>query len=143
MRLVACRNTVAPRTSASERDQYGIGRKSAYGCQQSQTGCVPECQLQLPGLNAFNTNCSPLMVLSNQQGSLDADENWWYAIFKSSRLPVVCTAIRFADVLINRDCISQHFSRSKTPDLPCIEVPWSQTRVSCRSKESYRPTSSY
>ena len=93
---------------------------------------VPECQLQLLGLNAFNTDCSPVVVLSNQQGSLDADENWPQAIFQDSDCQVFAAAICFADVLSNRDCVSA-FLPAKSPDLPCIEVPWSQTRVSCRS----------
>ena len=100
--------------------KFVVEVKTVYGYQQSQTGCMRECQLQLIGLNAFNTNCSPPVVLSNlaqkhQVLYLDADEDWRYTI-KVQDCDSFAAAIHFADVLSNRDCISQHFSRPTTPD---------------------------
>jgi len=100
--------------------KFVVEVKTVYGYQQSQTGCMRECQLQLIGLNAFNTNCSPPVVLSNlarkhQVVYLDADEEWRYAI-KVQDCESFGAAIHFADALSNRDCISQHFSRPTTPD---------------------------
>jgi hypothetical protein len=65
--------------------KFVVEVKTVYGYQQSQTGCMGECQLQLIVLNAFNTNCSPPVVLSNfarkhQVVYLDANEEWRYAI---------------------------------------------------------------
>ena len=100
--------------------KFVVEVKTVYGYQQSQTGCMRECQLQLIGLNAFNTNCSPPVVLSNlawkhQVVYLDADEEWRYAI-KVQDCESFEAAIHFADALSNRECISQHFSRPTTPD---------------------------
>ena len=100
--------------------KFVVELKTVYGYQQSQTGCMRECQLQLIGLNAFNTNCSPPVVLSNlarkhQVIYLDADEEWRYTI-KVQDCDSFAAAIQFADVLSNRDCISEHFSRPASPE---------------------------
>ena len=100
--------------------KFVVEVKTVYGYQQSQSGCMRECQLQLIGLNAFNTNCSPPVVLSNLAGKhqvvyLDADGEWRYVI-KVQDCESFEAAIHFADALSNRECISQHFSRPTTPD---------------------------
>ena len=100
--------------------KFVVELKTENGYRQSQTGCMRECQLQLIGLNAFNTNCSPPVVLSNLAGKhqvvyLDADEEWRYAI-KVQDCESFPAAIHFADVLSNRECISHHFSRPTTPN---------------------------
>ena len=100
--------------------KFVVEVKTVYGYQQSQTGCMRECQLQLIGLNAFNTNCSPPVVLSNlarkhQVVYLDADGEWRYVI-KVQDCESFEAAIHFADALSNREFISQHCSRPTTPD---------------------------
>jgi hypothetical protein len=99
--------------------KFVIELKTVYGYERSQTGCMRECQLQLIGLNAFNTNCSPPVVLSNlarkhQVIYLDADDEWQYVI-KVQECTSFAAAIHFANVLSNRDCISHHFSWPTTP----------------------------
>lgn len=100
--------------------KFVIELKTVHGYQQTQSGCMHECQLQLIGLNAFNTNCSPPVVLSNlarkhQVVFLDADDQWQYAI-KVQDCESFAAAIHFANALSERECISQHFSRPTTPN---------------------------
>jgi hypothetical protein len=100
--------------------KFVVELKTVFGYHQSETGCMRECQLQLIGLNAYNTNCSPPVVLSNlaqkhQVIYLDANEQWQYAI-KVQDCKSFAAAIHFADVLSNQDCISFHFSRPTTPE---------------------------
>jgi len=100
--------------------KFVVEIKTVYGYQQSQTGCMREAQLQVIGLNAFNTHSSPPVVLSNLAKThkvvyLDVDSEWRYEI-KVQDCNSFAAAIHFADTLSNRKCISQHFSRPTTPD---------------------------
>lgn len=100
--------------------KFVVEIKTVHGYQQSQTGCMREAQLQVIGLNAFNTNCSPPVVLSNLANThkvvyLDVDNEWSYEI-KVQDCNSFAAAIHFADALSNRKCISQHFCRPTTPD---------------------------
>jgi len=99
--------------------KFVVEIKTVNGYRQSQTGCMREAQLQLIGLNAFNTNNSPPVVLSNlatthQVLYLAKDEHWNYSI-QVVNCSSFAAAIHFADTLSERECISQHFSRPSTP----------------------------
>ena len=100
--------------------KFVIEIKTVTGYRQSQTGCMREAQLQLIGLNAFNTNNSPPVVLSNlarvhQVLYLDTDDDWNYSI-RVRHCSSFAAAIHFANTLSDRACISYHFSRPKSPD---------------------------
>ena len=100
--------------------KFVVEIKTVDGYRQSQTGCMREAQLQLIGLNAFNTNNSPPVVLSNlakthQVLYLDKDEHWNYSI-RVVNCSSFAAAIHFANTLSERECISQHFSRPSSPD---------------------------
>jgi hypothetical protein len=100
--------------------KFVVEVKTVHSYKKSQTGCMRECQLQLIGLNAYNTNCSPPVVLSNldlihKVLYLDVDEEWRYAI-KVQECESFAAAIHYANELSDRKCISQHFSRPATPD---------------------------
>ena len=100
--------------------KFVVEIKTEHGYQQSQTGCMREAQLQLIGLNAFNTNNSPPVVLSNlaknhQVLYLDKDEHWNYFI-RVVNCSSFAAAIHYANILSERTCMSPHFSRPSTPD---------------------------
>ena len=100
--------------------KFVVEIKTVTGYRQSQTGCMREAQLQLIGLNAFNTNNSPPVVLSNlarvhQVLYLDTDEDWNYSI-RVRHCSSFAAAIHFANTRSERACISYHFSRPKSPD---------------------------
>ena len=100
--------------------KFVIEIKTVAGYKQSTTGCMREAQLQLIGLNAFNTNCSPPVVLSNlarthQVVYLTVDDDWKYSI-KIEECSSFAAAIHFATQIGERDCISHHFARPTTPD---------------------------
>jgi len=100
--------------------KFVVEIKTPDGYRQSQTGCMGEAQLQLIGLNAFNTNNSPPVVLSDLAKThkvlfLDKDDDWNYSI-RVMNCSSFADAIHFANTLSERECISQHFSRPSTPD---------------------------
>ena len=100
--------------------KFVVEIKTVTGYRQSQTGCRREAQLQVIGLNAFNTNNSPPVVLSDlarvhQVLYLDTDQDWNYSI-RVRQCFSFAAAIHFANTLSERACISHHFSRPKSPD---------------------------
>ena len=61
--------------------KFAIEIETVEGYSASSSGCLREAQLQWIGLNAFNTNCSPPVILTNLAGMhkvfyLEADPNW-------------------------------------------------------------------
>ena len=100
--------------------KFVVEVKTVSGYKQSQTGCMREAQLQLIALNAFNTNNSPPVVLSNlarihQVLFLDMDADGTYLI-KVKNCTSFAAAIHFASIQSDKACISQHFSRPSTPE---------------------------
>ena len=85
--------------------KFAIELKTVKGYrQQSTTGCMREAQLQLVGLNAFNTHSSPPVLLSNLAKThqevvyLDKDEEWKYHIAVQDCATFVhwyCSLVRF------------------------------------------------
>lgn len=81
--------------------KFAIEIKTVAGYQQSKTGCMSEAQLQLIGLNAFNTNCSPPVVLTNLARThevvyLAVDEEGQYTI-KVRKCDSFAAAVHFAN----------------------------------------------
>lgn len=100
--------------------KFAIEIKTVAGYHQSKTGCMGEAQLQLIGLNAFNTNCSPPVVLTNLASIhevvyLAVDEEWQYAI-RVQKCDSFAAAVHFANKKGGEMCISHHFSRPSTPE---------------------------
>jgi hypothetical protein len=99
--------------------KFAVEIKTVKGYSGSSSGCLREAQLQLIGLNAFNTNCSPPVVLTNLAGAhkvlyLEADQNWEYRIRlqKCNSFPA---AVHFANQRGSNHPISEHFARPMTP----------------------------
>ena len=99
--------------------KFAIELKTVEGYRQSATGCMREAQLQLIGLNAFNTLSSPPVLLSNlarthQVVYLTKDEDWNYAIAVQN-CATFAAAVHFANQKSEEGGISQHFARPNTP----------------------------
>mmetsp|Transcript_27119 Transcript_27119/g.38418 ORF Transcript_27119/g.38418 Transcript_27119/m.38418 type:complete len:384 (+) Transcript_27119:37-1188(+) len=96
-----------------------IKTPSAY--KQSKDGSMIEAQLQLIGLNAFNTDHSPPVVLSNLAQThfviylAYGDDGWSYVI-KKQKCATFPAAIHFALQKSLEASISAHFSRPMTPE---------------------------
>ena len=101
--------------------KFAIEVKTVVDFSRSTSGCMREAQLQLIGLNAFNTNNSPPVVLTNlaerhQVVYLDRDQECWFLI-KVQHCDSFAAAVHFANSKASRSCISHHFSRPTTPEL--------------------------
>ena len=99
--------------------KFAIELKTKEGYNKSTTGCVREAQLQLIGLNAFNTHSSPPVLLSNlakihQVFYLAKDEDWNYEIAVQN-CATFAAAVHFANQKSEEGGISQHFARPNTP----------------------------
>lgn len=93
--------------------KFVVEIKTVNGYRQSQSGCIREAQLQLIGLNAFNTNNSPPVVLSNLAKTHQVLWNYSIRVVNCSSF---AAAIHYANTLSKRQCMSQHFSRPSSPD---------------------------
>lgn len=101
--------------------KFAIEIKTVAGYKQSTSGCMREAQLQLIGLNAFNTNNSPPVILTNlankhQVVYLDKDQEWRYLI-RVQDCTTFAAAVHFANSTASNPSISHHFSRPTTPDM--------------------------
>lgn len=99
--------------------KFAIELKTVEGYRQSTTGCMREAQLQLIGLNAFNTLSSPPVLLSNlakkhQVVYLDKDEDWNYDIAVQN-CATFAAAVHFAQQKSEEGSISEQFARPNTP----------------------------
>ena len=80
-----------------------------------------EAQLQLIGLNAFNTSNSPPVVLSDLAKThcvlylAYKDDGWGYVI-KKKKCNSFPAAVHFAMQKSDEDAISANFSRPMTPE---------------------------
>lgn len=96
--------------------RLAIEIKTTSGYMQSADGCVFEAQLQLIGPNAFNTNHSPPVVLSNLAKThsvfyLAYDNDGWSYIVKKQKCDWFPAAIHFALQKSLDDPISAEFAR--------------------------------
>ena len=101
--------------------EFAIEIKTVASLQQSQDGCLLEAQLQLIGLNAFNTLKSPPVVLSNLAKThhvvyLDYNQDGWSYVIKRKKCSTFAAAIHFARKVAKERSISSNFSRPMTPE---------------------------
>jgi hypothetical protein len=100
--------------------KFAIELKTVEGYRQSSTGCLREAQLQLIGLNAFNTHSSPPVLLSNlaqthQVVYLAKDADWNYDIVVQD-CATFAAGVHFAKLKSDENSISEHFARPNTPE---------------------------
>ena len=100
---------------------FAIEIKTTKALEKSHDGCMLEAQLQLIGLNAFNTSSSPPVVLTNLARThkvlyleYKEGEQWGYVI-KAQKCKTFPAAIHLA-VQKAKERISAEFSRPTTPD---------------------------
>eukprot|EP00523_Entomoneis_sp_CCMP467_P003480 CAMPEP_0168764528 /NCGR_PEP_ID=MMETSP0724-20121128/24918_1 /TAXON_ID=265536 /ORGANISM="Amphiprora sp., Strain CCMP467" /LENGTH=332 /DNA_ID=CAMNT_0008813751 /DNA_START=45 /DNA_END=1043 /DNA_ORIENTATION=+ len=101
--------------------RIAIEIKTTNGYKQSVDGCMGEAQLQLIGLNAFNTNHTPPVLLSNLAKThfvlyLDYSDDGWSYVIKKRLCATFSAALHFALEKSNEDSISANFSRPMTPE---------------------------
>ena len=102
--------------------EVAIEIKTVAGLQHSEDGCLLEAQLQLIGLNAFNTLKSPPVVLSNLAKThhvvyLDYNQDGWSYVIKRKKCSTFAAAIHFARKVAEERSISSNFSRPMTDEL--------------------------
>lgn len=101
--------------------RIAIEIKTTNGYRQSVDGCMFEAQLQLIGLNAFNTNHTPPVLLSNLAKThfvlyLDYRDDGWSYVIKKQKCATFSAALHFALKKSDEDSISANFSRPMTPE---------------------------